>query len=528
MKWPRRLILFTAAAGVLSAVTGALAETASLEMKRLESRSRYSGVMPGSIDFFVRYSQSQGFYMQMGDSKVEVAPRPDQAAFKQLIKKEPAAYEGPYPFRGVAKLGGKSYGFVFDSVGPSGAKKDEDKPETKEKAEKVAKTEVKAIPYNRLYFDINGNGDLTDDKPVEAMPSPVRIGYPAGYAQCEFPRVDITLTVDGTQIDYAFFFTVFSNASGEYHYASASLNSAAYREGEITLDGKKRKVYLLDYNSNGRFDDALMYDKSVRGPGGQVYPRDGDIFLIDPDVRNSRFFSYYDMTSSDDRYLVSKLTSIEGRYYDMQVSPAGDRLTLEPSKTPLGAIGNPNGKFRALVCNEHNAVVAIRGDKDRPAAVPEGEWKLLSYTIDLTAAREAAEKKAKEDAEKKAEGKGEKTEGSLLGALTKALIPTSRPSMVVGSRYTIVQANATHDMKPVAVRKGETALMAFGPPYLPKVEVLSAQPDGKAYLQMSLLGSSGEIVNNMMIDGNRPQAAPEFTIKDPKGDVVEKGKFEFG
>ena len=30
-----------------------------------------------------------------------------------------------------------------------------------------------------------------------------------------------------------------------------------YRRGEITLDGKKYTIAVLDWNSNGRFDDVL-------------------------------------------------------------------------------------------------------------------------------------------------------------------------------------------------------------------------------------------------------------------------------
>ena len=62
-----------------------------------------------------------------------------------------------------------------------------------------------AQQYDRLYFDLNRNGDLTDDKPIEARPRGLFSGGSA-----EFPRVDLTLDVEGTKLDYSFFVTAYS------------------------------------------------------------------------------------------------------------------------------------------------------------------------------------------------------------------------------------------------------------------------------------------------------------------------------
>ena len=67
----------------------------------------------------------------------------DESAFKKVVKREPAKYVSTHPFRGVATLGSKQYGFVLD------------------------KQDAKSEDFDRLYFDLNGNGDLTDDKPIE-------------------------------------------------------------------------------------------------------------------------------------------------------------------------------------------------------------------------------------------------------------------------------------------------------------------------------------------------------------------------
>jgi hypothetical protein len=44
---------------------------------------------------------------------------------------------------------------------------------------------------------------------------------------------------------------------------------------------------------------------------------------------------------------------------------------------------------------------------------------------------------------------------------------------------------------------------------------------------MSLIGSAGEVCNNLMVNGSRP-GKPAFTITDDKDKVVENGNFEYG
>ncbi|NLE38847.1 MAG: hypothetical protein GX621_12555, partial [Pirellulaceae bacterium] len=65
-------------------------------------------------------------------------------AFKKAVKKEPAKYHSEFPLRGVATLGDRKYGFVLDAP------------------------DDKTPGYGLLYFDRNGNGDLTDDEVIES------------------------------------------------------------------------------------------------------------------------------------------------------------------------------------------------------------------------------------------------------------------------------------------------------------------------------------------------------------------------
>ena len=448
----------------------------------------------------------------------------------------------------MAKLGSQEFAFALDAVSPAKAEKadgkkaasGQQKPNADSPLANLAnqlvkaaapdeKTSLSAISYNRLYFDFNHNGDLTDDKVIEAeRETGSRVMSVGGqsYCQFQFPRVDVTIDVEGTKLDYSFFLRGNAVASPSFSYTSISLNAAVYREGEITLEGKKRHVVLIDYNSNGRFDDETKIRGDVRYPNGQVYAEQGDMLLVDPDPSNPGIESPYDITSGKSRYFVSKLANIDGRYYDVKITPAGDQLTLTPSPVALGNVTNPNDGYRAVIYGD-KGFLKISGNKGTSTPVPEGEWKLLSYTINGTERPEPS-KPAKTEAAKNNQAS---KKGSLLQGLAKSMESLVGGPGGPGFRsYSTVAAQATNTYKAVTVRSGETVELPFGPPYKPVVTA-DYFSDGnqrqQLSLAMSLIGSADEICTNLVVNGGRP-AKPEFSISDPKGKVVAQGSFEYG
>jgi hypothetical protein len=516
--WSRRLAGVVAVTVLLAMAAGARAETCKLELKRLESPSQ-SRSRSALETYVLRLTSSQNFFYQIGMPGSVPSATQRAAEFSKVIQKEPAKYNSRHPFRGVAKLGTQEFGFVLDSASAEKAPADAQNPSEKDEAKNAA--EAKASPaaaapnlegYSRLYFDLNHNGDLTDDKVIEAEQLPRGIRLPVGYSQYTFPRVDVSLDAGGTKMEYAFFFRVYSNRSGTLQYAVASLSAAAYRDGEMTLGGKKRRFVLVDFNSNGRFDDRLEVDKNVRLSGGEIYPRLGDMLYIDPDPNRTAFSFSYDTTRNDEQYPVSKLINLDGRFYDLEISVSGDTLTLSPSSVPVGFVVNPNDNYRALVYGEQG-FLKISGGKSKPASLPEGGWKLASYTIDRTGLPAEAGKPGKKD-----EG------SSLLRSLAEAIAGSAGRS---GPQFTLVSARAKADYAAVKVREGQTVAMPFGPPYKPVVEVAGrSRPDAVA-LSMSLVGSTGEICSDLMVGGGRPKS-PEFTITTTDGKEVQRGSFEYG
>ena len=509
MRLPARSFVITAAAllAVFATVAVAWAETCTLELKRLDQQS------PSNSDYTYRANYPQNVFVQMGKDHAPMGNPAPVAAFKRIVKKEPK-YQSESPFRGVVKLGSQEYAFALDVVPPPKDKEpDAEKATKKEEKPKTGSAAAKPAGqpgFNRLYFDLNHNGDLTDDKPIDMEvqrgPRPVGTFF-------HFPRVDLTLDDEGTKREYSFFLEGNTFTQPNFSYVMVRLNAAAYREGDITLDGKKHHVVLIDFNSNGRFGDEIT-----------INARQGDMLLVDPSSSNRD--SPYDVTGSDCRHYVSKLVKIDDRFYDVKISPAGDKLTLEPCSIPLGNVKNANVGFRAMIYGDQG-FLKIRGKKDAPVPVPEGQWKLLSYTIDGTDVE-----KPKKAEEKKPEKKADEKKGSQLESLAKELdsLIGDGSTSDAGIRPSSVSAQATDEYKAVKVVKGETVELPFGPPYKPTVTA-QFYMDGDKHemlsLGMSLVGSAGEICTDMTVDGGRP-SKPTFTITDAKGKVVEQGSFEYG
>jgi len=546
------------AVGVLLATTvAAVAETCTLKPKRRETKSATTF---DQASYMLWTVQPQYHFVQMiADANGkwrDAGPTQAADAFKRIVHKEPN-YASEHPYRGVLKIGTQDFAFALDAVPPPEAKKPEGKTPEKtaenaaEKTPKKTSSLVTAIAealveaagpyqssavtapaqslpikdfaYNRLYFDFNHNGDLTDDKVVEISADSLRVArsMPANmsYRPFDFPRLDVAIDVDGTKIDHSFFVNGYVNSAGNYCTVMVSFSSATCREGDITLEGKQHHLVLIDFNSNGRFDDKIKIPDNVRMASGQLYAQLGDVLLVDPQPGLTAGESPYDPTGSDHRHFLSDMLQIDGRWYDLKVSPTGEQLTLTRSEAPMGSVTNKNETFGALIYSGDKGFLKIRGTKDKPVSIPEGEWKLYSYSI--TRATPKTENKAAE---------AKPSTESLLEGLAQSL--GAAPSVLPSS---LVAATATDKYKPVTVRKDETVEMPFGPPYTPKVTAVSygvanargQQPVQQTFLEMTLIGVGGEAVTNMLVKGRQP-GKPAFTITDPDDKVVQKGNFEYG
>jgi len=274
----------------------------------------------------------------------------------------------------------------------------------------------------------------------------------------------------------------------------------------------------------------------------------GDVLLVDPRNAKPPRESFGELFA-DREQPVSKLARIDDRYYDLTVSPAGDKITLTPSNVPIGYLASPHRGIAAVMWNDIGLRQVVKG-QSKPVPVPEGQWKLDFYEILIepdpppAAGRpvDAPPEKRKEAPEKTPAGKEklagkkkdpakEPVEVDFWGAVLRLTFGVTSPldELQVGPPgCSMLYARTTEECRPVVVRQGQTATLPFGPPYRP---VVWASDDGRgsgvASLSLSLVGSGGELVDFITVNGRRPPP-PEFTISTVKGEVVQKGRFGYG
>lgn len=424
---------------------------------------------PEDPEFVFRWVNSQSMSMRIRNGTISENEGKTKT-FASLVKNEPANYRCPYPFRGTARIGLMEFAFVLDA------------------------SRLEAEGYDLCYFDLNHNGDLTDDGVMSARPAEDRRNWGSRSTERSFPRLEISHN-DGTN-DYpiAFFLSVRTRRqqddTGDMR-VYVDFSAANYRTGTVKLDNKKWDIVLLDFNSNGRFDDAyrINVNQDTDASDRTIYFHTADIIMVNPNDED--YSSPWYLTARDDQWPVAKWIRFADRYYDLAITPSGESITLTPSSVPIGSVTNANESFQAILYNQED-FIKIAGNKKTPALVPIGRWQLASYHItrESTARRRRRASASEED----------------------------EPSLVY--------ARATRDYPPITVREGQSSELPFGPPYKPLVKVAN-QRKGTAELALTIVGSVGEIVNNIEIKGKRPPE-PSFRIKTTAGKTVTSGQFEYG
>ncbi|MBN2022019.1 MAG: hypothetical protein JW809_04430 [Pirellulales bacterium] len=531
---PRALPVLVMVA-LLLAAPAVRADTCPLTLKKIVP-AKQPVEWPVAIETAFANVEPQSFEFSWEGGKPILAAPTGQTpppAFSEVIKKELPGYAARHPLRAVAKLGSDYYGFVLDAAAPTPEEREAEADARRGGplaralgmvVRKITGNETPRKDYTRLVFDQNRNGDLTDDPVVEMIKeeegedgSSKRARYRIFYdvwrpsTPDAFPRIDLPINVDGMTIDYAF---VVSQSSGWRGDTTVELRAAVYADGELTVDGRRRRVVVVDGNSNGRFDDAprvLPPDADNEDPRAAAQIAPGDVlYVLDPRRKHVNG----DLPDGSDgapacRYHVGPVIFRDGRFFDLTVLPAGDRLSLAPSTAPVGHVLSAHRGYRGLVAGPQG-VLPIIGDIEGKAPLPEGEWKLLNYTIEPDRAADA--------------GRRFQSSRSLALAIGRAVLPGLVKD---DNERTVAMADVPARVAPVKVAAGHRVPLPFGPPYLPVVKVSSPLEDGEVTLELELVGTAGELCEYLLVEGDRP-GQPKFTITAEDGKVVKTGQFEYG
>jgi hypothetical protein len=202
----------------------------------------------------------------------------------------------------------------------------------------------KSGPYDRLYFDSNGNGRLDDKAPISAA----RLDQYNAY----FDPARVVFKGEDGPITYHL---VLRFMQYEGNSANLLVASGGFYAGQVELGGKKRKIEILDGNVNGTFNDQ---GKSA-GEADRVQ------------VENDK---------NGERYL-GKLLEVDGQFYRIEVARDGAFVKLQPAKdVVLGKVRVPEtiSSFNAYGDNGHFSRKPVKGE----FTMPVGKYQVLEWSID--------------------------------------------------------------------------------------------------------------------------------------------------
>ena len=283
-----------------------------------------------------------------------------------------------------------------------------------------------------------------------------------------------------------------------------------YRQGTIVLEGKKRKIIVLDYNSNGRFDNVVSMPRNITGADNELVAVYGDALLIEsPSAAQPRAGRLWAPPGEAINYLAG-VTILDGKYYHFKVSPLGDELTWASSSIARGQVTSPHAPCQVELIGELGQI-SLTLEKSKPATVPAGQWQVLSYTIHVPKTKEQPKET---DGKKKETGKAEKkkdnsTDKPSAGwSLAEALLGLDSPAAAADDEMwadATVSAQGTTKGELATVRAGETTVLRFGPPYKPRVTTAASASSGLAYLSLVIEGADGEKVSGLSVNGRRPE-----------------------
>jgi hypothetical protein len=486
-----------------------LAETAELETAQFEEFN-LSGHRIESATKVCKTGCCHSFHLQFdrGEKLPIYGPADEnRPQFEDVITKDRNDYRSNRLFRGAVQFGDNIYGFAIDR-NLKGT--DEEESATAMYFDDAGEflhsnTLINQPLFNRLYFDLNGNGDLTDDDPVHAEMTMLHsTSRPAFFT--DFPPMQLKTVSDGTTYDYAVALNTFiSECEGELR-CQADFQTTVYREGEIRIGDHLIPIALIDYDGNGRFNDFAYamkpdhLDEYCRGGGDKIY--------LNPKLRQES------NSELENRPLcgidLAPWISWEGKLYDVTVSASGNTLTLEPSDTPGEYVQHLNPDYSATFFNEQG-VMKIFGDDAGQAILPIGEWRLMNYHIDGN--RLDWDKKSFEESLDKSDD-GTADFQAILRLISG---DSSDPEP------TFCNGAAGLDVDSVTIVEGETLELPFGPSYR-ALAVPTLSWGGGVNIEIELVDAMGLTCSGMRIGGKLPPP-PYYVVTNTKGEEIHREKF---
>lgn len=200
-----------------------------------------------------------------------------------------------------------------------------------------------AGPYETLYIDSDCDGSLADEEGVAA--------YRADQQHARFGPVKVVFQTDLGPTAVHVNVICYDYPGQKRLYVT----SAGWYEGGVTVGGEEYKCRLVDFNSNGAYNDASMDFAQA----DQIWIGKGS-----------------DLTRS----FVGKYILINGEYYHPNPAVDGASISFDPvENVPLGTLTFPEG-VDEIAIGGVNGLLAFRPEGGS-VEVPAGRWLIERWRI---------------------------------------------------------------------------------------------------------------------------------------------------
>ncbi len=350
--------------------------------------------------------------------------------------------------------------------------------------------------YDRIYFDSNGNNDLTDDPVLDGT---IRFFSNNQYCNVDFQVVDIKIEIDGKSLPFSFSPRIFGYmleqlAKSEFdetnvsRYISLMVNINCSYTGEFKIGNQKYNVVLGDSDCNGRFSDRFSVYKFEKPPPGRMRVfGQGDGFYITTGDKIEVF----------DVLTLGDMLQLKDKLFKVSISTVEGKMTLTPMTENLVTLQLASDAERISLYSEDEKHCLMAYQPDKKIKVPAGKYRLFKYQI------------LKKD-----------KQGDLWR----------------------LNATATTESPWVTVEGKGKSVVEFGEPYVPVVEVRVRENTSRASIGFDVEGKAKEFVTDLShVSGDRTQIPlseeenlghrpkePTYKIVKTDGEVVTQGSFEYG
>jgi len=286
--------------------------------------------------------------------------------------------------------------------------------------------------YDILYVDGDHNRDITE----------TREKYHPRHRGDEtiFAPIELQLAYHEAAIPYHI--SVSSQYNSAQRQCQLNVRTHCYRRGVVDIAGDRYSVALIDYNSDGLFNDAARaFNGDIREPFNT------DKYLTDLN-KDGRFNA---SPCGGELHYYGKYIVVDGLCYSLSASEDGARITIKKLEDKVGILEAPHESFQiALLDTETNCVFTLLGRQCK-VPIPYGTYKFLACIFE----------------QKDKEGHTWYLES---GANAKPVEPTQA----------------------IEIQSGKTTRFGFGPPLSIRLHV-KEEKRGNYLFGLSVKGQAGEL-----------------------------------